>query len=132
MKTVKGVNLRSDKVNQIKEEIPSNKEFNEVSTNKQAHSASIHHKDNIPEEVTSRYRLSNYILDPNKCHFSKVTRKVPLVIKFVNLLQNVKINKARRKSKGLETVTHKEIQPISEKDIDFAEAYYFKKASLKI
>ena len=61
-----------------------------------------------------------------------MTRKVPLVIKFVNLLQNVKINKARRKSKGLETVTHKEIQPISEKDIDFAEAYYFKKASLKI
>ena len=61
-----------------------------------------------------------------------MTRKVPLVIKFVNLLQNVKINKARRKSKGLETVTHKEIQPISEKDKDFAEAYYFKKASLKI
>ena len=43
-----------------------------------------------------------------------MTKKVPLVIKFVNLLQNAKINKAHRKSKGLETVTHKEIQPISE------------------
>ena len=50
MKTVRELSLSSDEVNQIKEEIPSNKEF---STNQQAHSASIDHKGNIP--VTSRY-----------------------------------------------------------------------------
>ena len=41
MKTVRKLSLSSDEVNQIKEEIPSNKEFNDVSTNQQAHSASI-------------------------------------------------------------------------------------------
>ena len=132
MKTVRELSLSSDEVNQIKEEIPSNKEFNDVSTNQQAHSASIHHKGNIPEEVTSRYRLSNYILDPNKFRFSKVIRIVALVIKFTNLLKNTKIDKARRKLKGLETATDKKIQPISEKDIDLAEDYYFKKASLEV
>ena len=86
IKTVRDLYLSSDDVNQIKEETPSNKEFNDVSINQQAHSASIHHKDNIPEEVTSRYRSSNYILDPNKFHFSKVVRIVALVIKLVSLL----------------------------------------------
>ena len=57
MKPVRELSLSSDEVNQIKEEIPSNKEFNNVSTNQQVHSGSIHHKGNIPEEVTSRYRL---------------------------------------------------------------------------
>ena len=132
LKTVRELSLSSNEVNQIKEEIPSNKEFNYVSTNQQAHSASIHHKSNIPEEVTSRYHLSNYILGPNKVHFSKVIRLVPLVFKFVSLLKNAKINKAHRKSKGLENATDKEIQPISGKDIDLAENYYFKKASLDV
>ena len=126
MKTVRELSLSSDEVNQIKEEIPSNKEF---STNQQAHSASIDHKGNIPEEVTSRYCLSNYILDPNKFHFSKVIRIVSLVIKFVNLLKNTKINKARRKSKRLEIVTEIEIQSISEKVMDLSEGYYFRRAS---
>ena len=132
MRTVRELSLRLGKVNQIKEEIPSNKKFNDVSTNQQAHSASIHHKDNILEEVTSRYCLSNYILDLNQFHFSKVIRIVALVIKFVNLLKNTKINKACRKLKGLDTSTDKEIQPISEKDIHLAENYYFKKASLEV
>ena len=59
-------------------------------------------------------------------------RIVALVIKFVNFLKNAKINKARRKSKGLETATHKETQSISEKEIDLAEEYHFKKASLEV
>ena len=58
-------------------------------------------------------------------------RIVALVIKFVNLLKSTKINKDRRKSKGLETATDIDTQSISEKDIDLAEDYYFKKASLK-
>ena len=132
MKTGRELSLSSGKVNQIKEEIQSNKEFNDVSTNQQAHSASINHKGNIPEEVTTRYCLSNYILDLNKFHFSKVIRIVALVIKFVNLLKNTKINKAHSKLKGFETATDKKIQPISEKDIDFAEDYYLKKASLEV
>ena len=82
MKTVRELSLIPDEVNQIKEEIPSNEEINDISTNQQVHSASIHHKGNVPEEVASRYRLSNYILDPNKFHFSKVIRIVALVIKF--------------------------------------------------
>ena len=82
MKTVRELSLIPDEVNQIKEEIPSNKEINDISTNQQVHSTSIHHKGNVPEEVASRYRLSNYILDPNKFHFSKVIRIVALVIKF--------------------------------------------------
>ena len=86
MKTVRELSLSSDKVNQIKEQIPSNKEFSGISTNQQVHSASIHHKGNVPEEVTSRYRLSNYILDPNKFHFSKVIRIVALVIKQIQKL----------------------------------------------
>ena len=57
MKPVRELSLSSDEVKQIKEEIPSNKEFKNVSTNQQVHSGSIHHKGNIPEEVTSRYRL---------------------------------------------------------------------------
>ena len=84
MKPVRELFLSSDEVNQMKEEIPSNKEFNDVSTNQQVHSASIHHKSNIPEEVTSRYLLSNYILDPNKLHFSKVIRIVALVKNYKN------------------------------------------------
>ena len=108
MKTVRELSLRSGAVNQIKEEIPSNKKFNNVSTNQQAHSALIHHKGNIPE-VKSRHYLSNYILDPNKFHFSKVIRIVGLAIKFVSLLKNTKINKACRKSRGLEITTDIEI-----------------------
>ena len=104
MKTVRELSLSSQEVNQIKEEVPSNKEFNDVSTNQQAHSVSIHHKGNITEEVTSRYRLSNYILCPNKFHFSKVIRIVALVIKFVNLLKNTKMNRTHRKSKRLQLI----------------------------
>ena len=59
-------------------------------------------------------------------------RIVALVIKFVNLLKSTKINKAWRKSKGLETATDIETQSISEKDMDLAEDYYFKKASLQV
>ena len=55
-----------------------------------------------------------------------------LVIKFVNLLKNKKNNTAHRKSNGLETATHIEIQPISENDMDFAEDYYFKKTSFEV
>ena len=132
MKTVRELSLSSDEVNQIKEEILSNKEFNDINTNQQAHSRSIHHKGNIPEEVTSRFRLSNYILNPNKFLFSKVIRIVALVFKFIYLLKSTKINEARRKSKGLETATDKEIKPISEKDRDLAEDYYFIKASLEV
>ena len=128
MKTVRELSLSSDEVNQIKEEISSNKEFNDVATNQQAHSAPIHPKGNIPEEVTSRYPFPNCILDPNKLHFPKVIGIVALVIKFASYLKSIKINKARRKSKGLETATDIEIQPISENDIDLAEDYYFKKA----
>ena len=76
--------------------------------------------------------MLNYILDPNKFHFSKVIRIVALVIMFVSLLNSTKINKVRRKSKELETATNMEIQPISEKDIDLAEDCYFKKASLEL
>ena len=76
--------------------------------------------------------MSNYVLDPNKFHLSKVIRIVALAIKFSNLLKNSKINKARRKTKGLETATYKEIQAISEKVIDLAEDYYFQKASLEV
>ena len=86
METVRELSWSSDEVNQIKEEIPSNREFNDVSINQQVHSASTRHKGNIPEEVTSRYRLSNYILDPNKFHFSKVIRIVALVIKQIQKL----------------------------------------------
>ena len=132
MKTVKELFLNSHEVNQIKKEIPSNKEFNDISTNQQPHSASIHYEGNIPEEVTSRYRLSNYILDSNKFHFFKGIKIVALVIKFVNLLKSTKINKAPRKSKGLEIATDIEIQPISGKGIDLAEDCYFKKASLEV
>ena len=96
------------------------------------YTSSIHHKGNIPEEVTSSYRLSSYLLDPNKSHFSNVIKIVALVIKSLNLLKSTKINKAHRKSKGLEIATDIEIQPISEKDIDSAEDYYFKKASLEV
>ena len=92
--------------------------------------SSIHYKGDIP--VTSSNRLSNYILDPNKSHFCNVIRIVALVIKFLNLLKSTKINKAHRKSKGLEIATDIEIQSISEKDIDLAEDYYFKKASLEV
>ena len=92
----------------------------------------MHYEGNISEEVTSRYRLSNYILDPNKFHFFKGIRIVALVIKFVNLLKSTLINKARRKSRGLEIATDIEIQPISEKDIDLAEDCYFKKALLEV
>ena len=56
-------------------------------------------------------------------------RIVSLVIKFVNLLKNTKINKARRKSKRLEIVTEIEIQSISEKVMDLSEGYYFRRAS---
>ena len=80
----------------------------------------------------SRYHLPNYILDPNKFHFSKVIRIVALVIMFVSLLNSTKINKVRRKLKELETATNMEIEPISEKDIDLAEDCYFKKASLEL
>ena len=59
-------------------------------------------------------------------------RIVALVIKFVNLLKSTKINKAWRKSKGLETATDIETQSISEKNMDLAEDYYFKKASLQV
>ena len=76
--------------------------------------------------------MPNYILDPNKFHFSKVITIVALVIMLVSLLNSTKINKVRRKSKELETATNMEIQPILEKDIDLAENYYFKKASLEL
>ena len=59
-------------------------------------------------------------------------RIVALVIKYVNLLKSTKINTTRRKSKVLETATDIEIQPILEKDIDLAQDYYFKKASLEV
>ena len=108
LKTKSELPLSSDEVNQIKEEIPSNKEFNDASTNQQAHSASIHQKGIFQKT------LSN-ILDPNKFYFSKVIRIAASGFKFVNLLKNTKINKACRKSKGLENATDKEIQPISEK-----------------
>ena len=48
------------------------------------------------------------------------------------LVKNTKINKYRRKSKGLETETDIDIQLISEKDIDLTEDYYFKKALLEV
>ena len=54
MKTIRELSLSSEDVNKIQEEIPSNKKFNDISTSQQAHFASIHHKGNFPEEVTSR------------------------------------------------------------------------------
>ena len=48
------------------------------------------------------------------------------------MLKITKINKARRKSKRLEIATDIEMQPISEKYIDLAEDYYFKKASIEV
>ena len=95
MKTVREWSLPSGAVNQTKEEISSNKGLNDVSINEQAHSASIHHEGNIPEQVTYRYRLSNYILDSNKFHFSKVIRKVELVGNSSTCQKSQKVKRVR-------------------------------------
>ena len=56
----------------------------------------------------------------------------PKLLGWLNQSAIRQLVKTRRKSKGLETATNKEIQPILEKDKNLAKDYYFKKALLEV
>ena len=90
MKTVMKISLNSEKLDQIKQEVPSIKEFENVINNHQTDSDSRHQQAFIPDEVSTRYQFTNYILDPNKSRFTKFIRLVAYITKFISNLKKLK------------------------------------------
>eukprot|EP00111_Clytia_hemisphaerica_P023806 TCONS_00070145-protein len=75
----------------------------------------------IADEVAKRYKLSNYLVDPNARKFSSIVRILVIIRKFIKT--HLKISSLR--PKHLQT-------KIQEDDLDEARNYLFRKATLEI
>ena len=129
MKTVNEISLNTDELEHIKQEVPSNKEFENSFNNHDTTSISMHQETIIPDEVSTRYKFSNYIIDPNKYRFTKVIRILAYIIKFISNIKKIKLNLSSSTSK---TSNQHNLPTLTEIDLTTAADYYFKKATLEV
>ena len=85
------------------------------------------------EEIQKRYSFSMYLIDPNMLSYKIVLRILAIVIKFVNLIQHLARS---RKDNTHITRTYQDGKKraviLTDKEINKAEQYFFKKGSLEV
>ena len=86
----------------------------------------------IPTQVKAHYEFSQYLLDPNKFRFERVTRIMGLVIRFINNLKSSK--KKKRTLVTLYDGFFEKESPLvlTEEEISDAKNYYFRKATAEL
>ena len=120
IKTVTEISLNSEKLDHIKQEVPSNKELENVISNPHTNSFLMHQQAIIPDEVSTRYQFSNYILDLNKYRFTKVIRVVAYIVKFVTIVKKVKANKTNQASATAKASNQSNLPTLTQNNITSA------------
>ena len=131
MKTEMEVSLNSEELDHIKEEVTSTKEFENVINNHHTNSISMHQQAIIPNEASTRYQFSSYILDPDKYRFTKVIRVVAYIMKFITNLKKVKANITNQASTTAKASNQINEPTLTESNLTSA-ADYFGKATLEV
>ena len=128
IKSVQEINLNNEDMQAMKKELPYSKFESDV------HIAKTTIKNNFPDEVSRRYEVSNYIIDPNRHRFKFIIRVTAIVLKFVKILferiRNPESDKHQKIQEHLKIEDFKVY--LSEEEIKEAKSYFFKKCTLEL
>ena len=84
----------------------------------------------VPCEVKTRYTFSDYVIDPNKFRFKTVVRVLAIVFKCIRMMRWMINNK--HKTRSVTARIKQSINGPSQDDINKAEEYLFRKATMEV
>ena len=128
-KSVNQISLNSNDLHDMKKETVFDNSHQEAFITK----PKLTHQPLALPEVSKYYRISNYLIDPNKFRFSFVVRIMAHVLRFVDKIkQSVHIKQSTVRKKFIDSEHQKEVYHLTEIELQRAQTYFWKKATAEV